>query len=97
VGEKVFLPPGQHPHDQARGSKPPVDWQLERVKTMLLWISEHHASFKKLREHDPQGAESELSNLEDAIQQAFNHINRLEELLRHGYSASPDAPGYRQE
>jgi hypothetical protein len=56
---------------------------------MLHWISEHHASFKKLRENDPQSAEAELLNLEDAVRQAFNHLDRLEELLRHGYSASP--------
>jgi hypothetical protein len=53
--------------------------------------------FKGFRETDPQSAEVELLNLEDAVRQAFNHFNRLEELLRHGYSASPVVPGHRQD
>lgn len=64
---------------------------------MLTWISEHNGSFKKLRGDDLQGAEAELLNLEDALRQAFNHFDRLEELLRHGYSPAGIVPSQRQE
>jgi hypothetical protein len=63
---------------------------LERLQTFLTWIDEHHRSFEKVRDTDPQSAASELHNLRDSTEQAVLHLQRLTELLLGGYSIEPD-------
>jgi len=85
MSPESFLPPGQHPLDQASGTKAPVDYQLERLCTYLRWNLEHFASFQHDRESDPENAERELAYLEDTIERGYEHLRRLTELLRAGY------------
>ena len=87
-----FLPPGHHPRDQARPTKPPVDFHLERLRTYLSWNREHFASFKAYRESRPLDAENELGFLDDTIEKSYEHYLRLVELLEAGYlPSSPDS------
>jgi hypothetical protein len=84
------------PNDQAYPSKPPVDFQLERLNAYLYWCDEHYLSFLKYREAgDQQLGENELEYLRDTIENAIEHFRRLEELLRDGHGAlqrDPEPP-----
>lgn len=69
------------PLDQAVPSMPPIKYQLERLKTMLYWISEHMLTFRDLQGEVKPEAEDELDSLVDVVGQARSHFARLEELL----------------
>lgn len=88
MSSEAFLPPGNHPRDQAHPTKAPVDYQLERLLTYLRWTREHIASFKAYRESRPEDAEKELGFLDDSIEKSYEHYLRLIELLDAGYQPS---------
>jgi hypothetical protein len=90
IDDGRVLPPGEHPYDPVRKDIDPVAFALERVQTFLLWTEEHLAGFEKLRHADPEGAESELSNLRDSNVQGMIYLQRLSELVRAGYTLDPD-------
>ena len=54
---------------------PNIEHEIERIKTMLIWIDEHRASFEK--SHDV----NELVYLKDATEQGILHLDRLRELI----------------
>lgn len=89
--EHNFVPPGNHPLETcARFNKMnPVDFHLEQLGTFLRWNREHFASFKHDRESDPDNAERELAFLDDTIERGYEHLERLSELLRAGFRATP--------
>ncbi|MGF1581063.1 MAG: hypothetical protein ACFCD0_16990 [Gemmataceae bacterium] len=79
-------PPGQHPFDSCKPEIDQLAHALERVQSFLKWIDEHHRSFDKVRNTDPESAESELHNLRDSTEQAVMHLQRLTELVLAGYA-----------
>ena len=84
------------PPDQAHPTMPPVDFQLERLDTYLVWCDEHYLSFLKYRETgETELGESELGYLGNTIKRAIEHFRRLERLLRDGHGAlqrDPEPP-----
>ena len=82
-----ILPPGKHPLETCAkfGKMNPVDFHLERLYTFLRWNREHFASFKQDRESDSKNAERELGFLDDTIEQGYEHLERLTELLHAGF------------
>lgn len=84
--------PGDHPLETcARFSKMnAIDFHLERLDTFLRWNREHFATFEKCRESDPDNAERELEFLKDTVEQGYEHLARLTELLRAGYQPTLD-------
>jgi hypothetical protein len=89
-GQDEILPPGQHPRDSRKPDMDQVAHALERLQTFLIWIDEHHRSYEKERDTDPESAASELDNLRDSTEQAVLHLQRLTELLLAGYTIDPD-------
>jgi len=83
------LPPGESPLDPSHKDIDAVAFALDRVRTMLVWIDEHRASFEAARVTDPKTAENELDNLRDATEQARKHLTRLMELVLAGYAIDP--------
>ena len=81
-----ILPPGQHPFDSRKPGIDQLAYALERVQTFLKWIDEHHRSFEKERDTEPENAESELHKLRHSTESAVLHMQRLSELLLAGYS-----------
>src|SRR5262245_38595263 len=81
-----ILPHGQHPFDSRKPGIDQLAYALERVQTFLKWVDEHHRSFEKDRNSDPESAESELHNLRDSTEQAVLHLQRLTELVLAGYT-----------
>jgi len=82
--------PGKHSFDPATPDIDPIGFALERLQTMLKWIDDYRASFEKLRNSEPDRAESQLRNLEDATEQGVAHLQRLTELLLSGYTIDPN-------
>jgi hypothetical protein len=89
MNENGVVPPGEGRLDPYVKDIDPVAFALERVGTLLAWIDEHRASFEALRASDPEEAERELSNLEDATRQARAYHARLVELVLAGYAIDP--------
>src|SRR6476659_1262939 len=83
------LPPGENPDDPAVKDIDAVAFALDRVRTYLVWIDEHRASFEATRTSDPEAAECELGNLAHATEEARKHMERLVELLLAGYGIDP--------
>jgi hypothetical protein len=83
------IPPGESPMDPAVKDIDAVAFALDRVRTYLVWIDEHRASFEAARTSDPETAESELGNLAHATEEARKHMARLVELMLAGYTIDP--------
>jgi hypothetical protein len=88
VTRKV-IPPGESPDDCAVKDVDAVAFALNKVRTYLVWIDEHRASFEAARTADPKTAESELLNLAHSTQEARVHMERLVELILAGYTIDP--------
>jgi hypothetical protein len=84
------LPPGKDPRDPYKSDIDAVGFALDRLWTMLLWASEHRASFLAYRESDPAAAEVELAYLANVIEQGWMHVGRLSELILAGYTVDPN-------
>jgi len=65
-------------YDQAFPTKPPKSYQIERLETLLYWISEHSLELKDRLKPD---APDELENVLECVEQARGHLKRLSELL----------------
>jgi hypothetical protein len=98
--ENMPVPPGQHRLETCATFRrmSPIDFHLERLYCFLRWNREHYASFVKDRQSDPDNAERELDFLGDTIEQGYEHILRLTELVRAGFQGTcgeqePEGPG----
>jgi hypothetical protein len=91
MNREVFLPPGRHPLDPVERHDPgyPVDDHLYHLGTNLVWAMKHYSDFRRSGGSDPREAGEDVTHLGIALEQACRHFERLEGLLRHGYSASP--------
>src|SRR5262245_26802281 len=89
MGNSKVLPPGDGPDDPAVKDIDAVAFALNKVRTYLVWIDEHRASFEAARNSDPKTAESELLNLAHSTQEARKHMARLVELMLAGYTIDP--------
>jgi hypothetical protein len=83
------VPPGESPNDPAVKDIDAVAFALDRVRTYLVWIDEHRASFEATRHSNPDTAERELLNLAHSTEEAQIHMARLVELLLAGYTIDP--------
>jgi len=84
VDGKQIAPPGEHPYDPPKADVDPVGYALERLQTYLIWSEEHRASYEKARDGKKGDADNEMSCLQDAIEQAILHLQRLTELVLAG-------------
>lgn len=82
---KEILPPGKDPGDPPVGIDA-IAGHLERIKTNLVWIDQYRLNVEQLRSVNPAKAESELSYLKHATDEAIKHLKRLTELLLAGYT-----------
>jgi hypothetical protein len=89
MADSNVLPPGDSPLDPHIRDIDAVAFSRGKVRTFLLWIDEHRASFEKARATDPDTAERELAFLAHATGEALKHAGRLTELLLAGYSIDP--------
>jgi hypothetical protein len=85
----TFLPPSQHPRDQAKNLMPPVNFQIWRLFSDICESRDRLAFFLAKRLSDPQIAEAELTYAKGDLDDAFGHITRLEDLLTAGYQIVP--------
>jgi hypothetical protein len=89
MDNQEIQPPGSGANDPAHKDIDAIAFQLERIKTYLVWIDKHRLTFEHLRKTDPGAAEKELRALQEATEQAFPHLQRLMELLLAGYTIDP--------
>jgi hypothetical protein len=89
MGSDGLLPPGESPLDPVVKDIDPVAFALDRVRTHLVWIDEHRASFEAIRAADSEAAERELRYLADSTDQAQRHLERLIQLIMAGYTIDP--------
>ena len=89
MNKDKIAPPGESPDDPYTKDIDAVAFALDRVRTHLIWIDEHRASFETARNSDPETAESELLNLAHSTEEARRHMTRLVELLLAGYTIDP--------
>lgn len=64
----------------------PIVQELKGLRTHLLWVGEHRASFEHYRDNEPKAAQIELENLRESTDRAIEHLNNLTELLIAGKS-----------
>ncbi len=83
------LPPGDGPDDPYVKDIDAVAFALNKVRTYLIWIDEHRASFEAARATNPEIAERELANLTHSTEEARKHVARLVELMLAGYTIDP--------
>ena len=87
-----FLLPGDHPLDEGVVGNPEhaVDDHLYHLGTNLGWGLKNYDDFQKARPTDSRSAEDKFAQLGVAIRQVYKHFERLHELLRNGFSISPE-------